>query len=77
MRILIDPQGALSLSRSRGIGRYTRALIRGLVENRGEHEIIILLNMLFPNEVRAFKKEFKGLIPHNNFYTILGSGGEQ
>jgi glycosyltransferase involved in cell wall biosynthesis len=74
MRILIDPQGALSLSRSRGIGRYTRALIRGIIDNRGEHEILILLNRLFPNEVKAFKREFKGLIPKENFIEFWGVG---
>ncbi len=74
MRILIDPQGALSLSRSRGIGRYTRALIRGIINNRKEHEILILLNMLFPNEVKAFKREFGDLIPKENFIEFWGVG---
>jgi len=74
MRILIDPQGALSLSRNRGIGRYTRALIKGLIDNRGEHEIVILLNMLFPNEVKILKKELNTLLSPKNFVYFWGVG---
>jgi len=72
MRILIDPQGALSLSRNRGIGRYTRELIKGIVRNSGEHQILIVLNMLFPTQARAFKNEFSSLIPDKNFIPFYG-----
>ena len=37
MRIVIDLQGAQSLSRFRGIGRYSLALTQGIIRNRGQH----------------------------------------
>jgi len=72
MKILIDPQGALSLSRNRGIGRYTRELIKGIVRNKKEHNILIVLNMLFPLQAKAFKKEFVSIIPEENFIPFYG-----
>ena len=44
MRIVIDLQGAQNGSRHRGIGRYSVALAKSIVRNRGNHEIFILLN---------------------------------
>ncbi|SFV55143.1 putative Glycosyltransferase [hydrothermal vent metagenome] len=72
MKILIDPQGTLSLSRNRGIGRYTRELIKGIVRNKKEHQILIILNMLFPLQAKAFKKEFSSIIPEENFIPFYG-----
>ncbi|MBL0721209.1 MAG: glycosyltransferase family 4 protein, partial [Sulfurovum sp.] len=72
MKILIDPQGALSLSRNRGIGRYTRELIKGIIRNKKEHNIFIILNMLFPLQAKAFKKEFISMIPEENFIPFYG-----
>ena len=48
MRIVIDMQGAQTESRYRGIGRYTLSLAQGIARNRGEHEIMLALNGLFP-----------------------------
>jgi hypothetical protein len=44
-------QGAQSESRFRGIGRYTMSFTQALVRNRGEHEIILALNGLFPDTI--------------------------
>ena len=48
MRIVIDMQGAQTDSRKRGIGRYTLGLAKALLRNRGEHEILLVLNGLLP-----------------------------
>jgi len=67
MRIVIDMQGAQSIgSRNRGVGRYTQAIVKGLLRNRGEHEIILALNGLFPNTFEPICEDFSGLLPSEN-----------
>jgi len=67
MRILIDMQGAQSESRFRGIGRYTIGFTKAVIKNRGEHEIMLLLNGLSSESVNYIRTEFKGLLPSKNF----------
>lgn len=43
MRIVIDMQGAQTESRHRGIGRYTIELVKEMILNRGDDEIILAL----------------------------------
>lgn len=63
MRIVIDMQGAQSSgSRNRGIGRYTQAITRGLVRNRGEHEIILALNGLFSETIGPLRDAFADML---------------
>ena len=46
MKILIDLQGAqTSGSRHRGIGRYSLSFTEGVLRNRGDHDVHILLNL--------------------------------
>lgn len=67
MRIVIDLQGAQSSgSRNRGIGRYSQALALAMIRNRGDHEIIIAINGLFPETVEPIRAEFTGLLPQEN-----------
>lgn len=66
MRIVIDLQGAQAGSRSRGIGRYSLALAKALVRNRGEHEIIIALNDLLPDSIEPLRLAFEDLLPAEN-----------
>lgn len=67
MRIVIDMQGAQSTgSRGRGIGRYTMAIVKAIVQNRGEHEIILALNSQFPEAIESIRKSFKNLLPQEN-----------
>lgn len=67
MRIVLDLQGAQSSSsRNRGIGRYSLSLTKAIVANRGEHEIIIALNALFPEATDALYDEFSTLLPPKN-----------
>lgn len=66
MRIVIDLQGAqTSGSRNRGIGRYSISLSQAIIRNRGEHEIIIVLNGLFPETIEPIRAEFSSLIPQD------------
>lgn len=67
MRIVIDLQGAQSISsRNSGIGKYTMSLVRAVVRNRGEHEIIIALNSMFSDTIEPIRATFDGLLPQEN-----------
>lgn len=63
MRIVIDMQGAQSISRFRGIGRYSLALALAMSRNAGEHEIWLALNGAFPESIPGIRQAFDGLIP--------------
>lgn len=66
MRIVIDMQGAQTGNRLRGIGRYTIAIAQAIVHNRGEHEILLMLNDLFPETIEPIRAKFDGLLPQKN-----------
>lgn len=66
MRIVIDLQGAQTESRFRGIGRYTMSLAQAIVRNKGEHEIILALNGLFPDTIEPIRAAFDGLLAQEN-----------
>ena len=64
MRIVIDLQGAQAVNRFRGIGRYSQSLALALAKNRGEHEVYIALNGLFPDSVDQIRAEFGDVLPN-------------
>jgi glycosyltransferase involved in cell wall biosynthesis len=63
MRIVIDMQGVQTGSRFRGIGRYTSALVRGMLRNAGAHDIWLVLNGALYESIIAIRTEFDGLLP--------------
>lgn len=66
MRIVIDMQGMQTESKFRGIGRYTTALIKALIEENTDHTIILALNGLFPETIEHVRTFFDGLLPQEN-----------
>ncbi|MEC9247182.1 MAG: glycosyltransferase family 1 protein [Pseudomonadota bacterium] len=66
MRIIIDMQGMQTASRTRGIGRYTHAFVRALLENKGDHEVLLALNGLFPETIDPIRAAFRDLLPREN-----------
>ncbi|WP_028213178.1 glycosyltransferase [Paraburkholderia mimosarum] len=75
MRIVIDMQGAQStVSRNRGIGRYTLALAKALVRNRGEHEFFLALNGLFPESIGPIREAFSDMLPLGNIRVWHAAG---
>lgn len=67
MRIVIDLQGAQSTgSRNRGIGRYSISLSKAIIRNRGNHEIIIVLNGFFPDTIESIRADFYALLPQGS-----------
>lgn len=74
MRIVIDLQGVQCGSRHRGIGRYSLALAHAMVRNRGDHEIIIALNGLFPETVEPIRAAFDGFLSQDNIRVWYAPG---
>ena len=68
MRIVIDLQGAQTESRYRGIGRYTLSLAKAIIRNRGNHEVLLVLNGLLPESIPYIRSEFADLLPHENIH---------
>src|ERR1700688_2918543 len=66
MRIVIDLQGAQSAIRFRGIGRHVLGRTRAIVRNRGEHDIILVLNGLFQDTIQPLRDIFQDLLPPAN-----------
>jgi glycosyltransferase involved in cell wall biosynthesis len=77
MRIVIDMQGAQTESRFRGIGRYTLSLTQALVRNRGEHEIVLALNGMFPDTIEPIRAAFDDLLPQENIRVWYAPGPVQ
>lgn len=69
MRIVIDMQGAQTLSRFRGIGRYTLSLTKAIIRNKDKHDIVLALNGLLPDTIELIRSEFNDLLPQNNIRT--------
>lgn len=75
MRLVIDLQGAQSTgSRDRGIGRYSLSLAKALVRSRGDNEVFIALNGLFPDTIEPIRSAFDGLLPQENICVWMGPG---
>ncbi|MFC6476013.1 glycosyltransferase family 4 protein [Pseudomonas asuensis] len=72
MRIVLDLQGAQTESRFRGIGRYSLSLAQGIVRNKGEHEVIILLNGQLQDSIEPIRAAFEDLLPQENIVVWYG-----
>ncbi len=66
MRILIDLQGAQTGSRFRGIGRSSVARAKSIIKNRGDHEVLLLLNGLFEDTIDPIRRDFSAILPAEN-----------
>jgi glycosyltransferase involved in cell wall biosynthesis len=76
MRIVIDMQGAQNGSRFRGIGRYTTAFSKHLIqEATNGHEVILALNGAFGDTIDPIRREFAPLLPQTQIvvWEPLGS----
>ena len=74
MLIVIDMQGAQTESRFRGIGRYTMSFTKAVVQNRGDHEIILALSGLFPETIEPIRAAFYDLLPQENIRVWYAPG---
>ncbi|MDX2352681.1 glycosyltransferase [Stutzerimonas xanthomarina] len=79
MRIVIDLQAAQSAaSANRGVGRYSLSLALAMARNRGEHEVLVALNALFPETIEPIREAFAGLLPPDNIrvWNVVGPVSE-
>lgn len=74
MRILIDLQGAQNNSSTRGIGRFARAFATALLRHPGNHDIYLLVNELFHEEIDALCQSFSPLLPPERIIRFAGAG---
>ncbi|KVZ25957.1 glycosyl transferase family 1 [Burkholderia multivorans] len=75
MRIVVDMQGAQSLnSRNRGVGRYTESIVKAMIRNRGNHEIVLALNGAFEESARILREQFEVLLPKQNIHVWYAAG---
>ena len=74
MRIVIDMQATQSSSRFSSIGRYSISLTQAIVRLRGEHEIILALNGLFPDTIESIRGIFHGLLPQESIRVWYAAG---
>lgn len=62
MKIVIDLQGGQGASRNRGIGRYSLSVTKAILENKKQHEIIIVLSSLLIETVELVRDDLKAYI---------------
>lgn len=62
MRLVIDMQGAQTASRFRGIGRFTMSLSKAVVEQRGAHEVFLVLNGAYTDTIEPIRAAFDGAL---------------
>lgn len=66
MRIVIDLQGAQTKRPIDNTGRYSLSIAQAIARCRGDREVIIALNGLFPESVISIRHTFEGLLPQEN-----------
>lgn len=72
MRIAIDLQAAQGANRLRGIGRYALALSLQIAKQRGEHEILIVLNGDLNDSVDWISSQFRNVLPRSSIKVWYG-----
>ncbi len=79
MRIVVDMQGAQTASRFRGIGRYTMALVKEMARQRGEHQMLLVLNASYPDTIESIRAAFSELLPFEDVqvFEVAGPVGGQ
>lgn len=67
MRLLVNLFACQTLSRLRGIGRYTLDLTRALARLRGDNEMICMADPLLPQSYEELRQEFIRRLPTGGF----------
>lgn len=73
MRIVLDLQALQApANRSRGIGRAYRALVREIIMQRGDHEILVVVSGLLYDYADEIWAQLSDILPIDNFYVWHG-----
>lgn len=62
MRLVIDMQGLQTASRQRGIGRYTAAFVREVINTCGSHEVFLSVNGMLEESATDIRQHFGSLL---------------
>ncbi|WP_199543253.1 glycosyltransferase [Paraburkholderia kururiensis] len=74
MKIVLDLQGCQSASRFRGIGRYSLALVKGVLRNRGDHSVKVLLNGLYADGLDSLRQQLLDEVPAEDIVVFDAEG---
>jgi glycosyltransferase involved in cell wall biosynthesis len=75
MHLVIDAQALQTAgSRNRGIGRYTRSLVRAMIASGKQHRITLVLNGMLPDAIDEVRADFAGLLPAEGIQVWTASG---
>lgn len=73
MRIVLDLQAIQSPpNRSRGIGRAYRSLVREIILQRGDHEILVIISGLLYDYAEDIWQQLSDILPIDNFHVWHG-----
>lgn len=73
MRIVLDLQAIQSPpNRSRGIGRAYRSLVREIILQRGDHEILVVISGLLYDYAEEIWEQLSDILPIDNFHVWHG-----
>ena len=73
MRIVLDLQAIQSPpNRSRGIGRACRSLVREIILQRGDHEILVVISGLLYDYAEEIWEQLSDVLPIDNFHVWHG-----
>lgn len=71
MKVLVDLQGLQTLSRHRGIGRYTRDATKAFIARAGSHEVHVALNAALDEDGSdAAIAEFLSMLPRDRIHYL-------
>lgn len=68
MRIFIDLQSCQGISKKRGLGRFSLWFANALIRNRASHDVHIIMNANFKNEIEDLTTHFKDILDPNNIH---------
>lgn len=80
MRLVVDLQSAQSSSRLGGIGRYSLDLLKSMVEEKRDHDVVVVLNSGFEETTNYIRDSLRNHIPATDilrFDTPSGSAYNQ
>jgi glycosyltransferase involved in cell wall biosynthesis len=75
MRIVLDLQSSQTVSRLRGIGRYSLSFAKAFARGVGDNDLRILLSDRFPETIEPVRSAFDGVIPQEHIVVFNVPGG--
>jgi glycosyltransferase involved in cell wall biosynthesis len=64
MRLVIDLQAVQATNSRRGIGRYSLALVEGILALSGDHQVVVALSGAFPTACDELSRRLRQLAPN-------------